>query len=476
MGVGDGRQTNLRGVRTAELGMGLAGNCLDSIQKMDATDILGERSVTTLTADKAPAPVLRRRRRILRAVVVLVVLFVRQVLVSRLFVRPLLLGINGKPCLRERGYVLPTARRSDLVRLKWLYLRKAWVAPDDTPANQRLDASFHAVIDRIEAQVAGSYPQQTDEMPLPEYDWKNGNPEEFYQRYIKTPMPVVLRGYALQTEAAKRWNFEYIVEKCGDVEVTLTGTESDWPGPLKSVRDPAVYCANADAPFKAFPELVEELSIPQLKPYIKRNYTFSQFFVGQKATGSGYHCAGIWNFFYMIEGQKKWYFVDPELTWMMYPSIHIGVLAFSSLVYFPGSSNGDLYKLYKYCPRYSVTLNPGDVLLNPPWFWHAVENITPTSVAVATRWDAVRNDLTFYEINRVLSLLAVFNPNFPRFLFEFITSPEGNDTGGLLSQGAAKFDEDVQFGPSKPVKNQNGRLKNSYTGTVVDKIRKRARW
>ena len=30
---------------------------------------------------------------------------------------------------------------------------------------------------------------------VPEYDWKNGSPEEFYQTFVKRPHPVVLRGF-----------------------------------------------------------------------------------------------------------------------------------------------------------------------------------------------------------------------------------------------------------------------------------------
>lgn len=420
---------------------------------------------------------MRQRRQRMRAYGIIVFLFLRQIVVSWFFIKPFLMKYNGRPCLRERKYELPKSRYWDMARMKWLYFRKAWAGEDRPQLSQRLSQRFYKVLDRVEADVAARYPEQTEEMPLPEYDWQHGSPEEFYERFIKTPMPVVLRGYALQTEAAKRWNFDYILEKCGDVEVTLTGPDSDWQGPLKDVRDPKIYCANADAPFKAFPELVDELSIPTLKPYIKRDYRFSQFFIGQKATGSGYHCAGIWNFFYMIEGQKKWWFVDPELTWMIYPSIHIGVLAFSSLVSFPLRSDASVYKLYKYCPRYAVTLNPGDVLLNPPWWWHAIDNLTPTSVAVATRWDAARSDMAFYELNRVLSLLAVFNTSFPKFLYQFITNSAGSDLVGLMNNGAGTFDEDVRFGPrARPTKNQEGRLQNVYQGKVAEKLRAKERW
>jgi len=422
------------------------------------------------TLDATPAP-----RKVVRALIVLALLFIRQMLVSWFFVKPFLMRINGRPCERERHAALPVAPWGKLVRLKFLWLLKAWSSAPESNWSRSLDRRHARVMGEIEDWVEARYPE-CEEVALPEYDWQNGNPEEFYERYIKTPMPVVLRGYALQTDAARSWNFDSVVEKCGEIEVTLTGPESDWAGPLKSVVDPSVYCANADAPFKAFPEMVDELSIPSLQPYIKRNYTFSQFFVGQKATGSGYHCAGIWNFFYMIDGQKKWWFVDPELSWMMYPSISIGVLAFSSLVFFPDRSDASVYRLYKRCPRYAVTLNPGDVLLNPPWWWHAIDNLTPKSVAVATRWDAVRRDPAFYELNRILSLVAVLNPSFPKFLYEFITGSDGNDTAGLLSQGAQQFDEDVRFGPAKPARNQNGRLKNAYVATVMEKLKAKAKW
>jgi hypothetical protein len=33
-----------------------------------------------------------------------------------------------------------------------------------------------------------------------------------------------------------------------------------------------------------------------------------------------------------------------------------------------------------------VTLEPGDVLFNPTWNWHNVENLSEESVAVSSRW------------------------------------------------------------------------------------------
>jgi hypothetical protein len=52
----------------------------------------------------------------------------------------------------------------------------------------------------------------------------------------------------------------------------------------------------------------------------------------------------------------------------------------------PDTYNKEAFPLFEYCPVYHATVGPGDVLFNPPWWWHAIKNVTPTSVGVATRW------------------------------------------------------------------------------------------
>ena len=39
----------------------------------------------------------------------------------------------------------------------------------------------------------------------------------------------------------------------------------------------------------------------------------------------------------------------------------------------------------RFCPYYTTILEPGDVLYNPPWWSHAIRNITEKSVGVANR-------------------------------------------------------------------------------------------
>jgi len=42
------------------------------------------------------------------------------------------------------------------------------------------------------------------------------------------------------------------------------------------------------------------------------------------------------------------------------------------------------YPLYNYVPKYSAHLKPGDVLYNPPWWWHEVRNLNE-SISVPIR-------------------------------------------------------------------------------------------
>lgn len=406
-------------------------------------------------------------RRRVRAFVIMTYVYTRLMFISRFLLKTFYGRINGRPSLCDRPYELPTAPSGLLRRLKWLYFRKVWTKKE----NPRLEDDFTRTITAIEQHVAAKYPVQTEAYPIPEYDWKNGNPDEFYQRYIKTPMPCVLRGFGHQIEATKTWSFDYIVDKCGDVEVRLFRKGQEWVGTVKEIQDPEVYCQNEDAPFRAFPELANDLGIPLLTPYIKKRNTLNQMFIGQKGTGSVYHCAGIWNFFLMVEGSKKWTFVDPELTWMMYPEINAGIIAAASLVTRPDMANLERYELYQRCPRYWATLEHGDVLLNPPWWWHTVDNLTPTSIGVATRWDPFRSDDSFYQLNRTLATIGMINPHFPKWLFNLLVA-EADKGKEIVKQGAGALDESVRI-PTKPQKSEG-----DYTmgERIMAKLRAGKKW
>lgn len=278
------------------------------------------------------------------------------------------------------------------------------------------------------------------EIPIPEFDWRNKSPEEFVENFIRRPFPVVLRGFSTESGAVDAYNFERLLEKYGDETVLLTTREKDgYEGKLKDVRDPKIYCHNSEVLFIKYPHLKDVLGFDRLLPFSDgKREAYSQLFVGRKGTGTPLHCAAVWNWFHQLDGQKKWYFIDPTHSLFLYPVNRLGQVAATSHCSYPDRYNKEAYPLFEYCPYYSVTLNPGDVMLNPPWWWHAIDNITEVSVAVASRWhlDGVvgANGMWTeedYDINRFFSTMLQLGIESPQVMQQMIQHPSPTADGHM---------------------------------------------
>ncbi|RYH15711.1 hypothetical protein EON65_31300 [archaeon] len=115
----------------------------------------------------------------------------------------------------------------------------------------------------------------------------------------------------------------------------------------------------------------------------------------------------------MVSGRKKWWFIPPSQTPYLKPSININ--GFSAHTQTLIGKDGDapspwLSKLV----RYTFVLNPGDVLVNPPWFWHGILNLgSPGDLVIgsptrygqgAAKTAAAHNNLLF-TLNTFVTLL-----------------------------------------------------------------------
>lgn len=286
----------------------------------------------------------------------------------------------------------------------------------------------YRLISQIEE--SGFQSNETD-IPIPEYDWENGSPEEFHELFVKQAHPVVLRGFMKDKKLLKEIRFDSMIKKFGEEKVFLTSKEQDgYLGQLKDVNNPSVYLHNSEILFNKYPEIKDYFEYELLEPYLKMKVGYEQFFLGREGTGSPFHHAGVHNMFYMIEGKKKWSFVDPFDTYLAYPIPVFGVAAGILGVLWPGKGNMKDFPLFKYCPIYSTILEEGDVLYNPPWWWHAIENITSKSVAVASRWHtggiAGHNYLMTeenYEIDRFSSMSFFLGLASWPFLHEILADP-----------------------------------------------------
>ncbi len=243
-----------------------------------------------------------------------------------------------------------------------------------------------AMYRRVLEQCRKNPPVRRD-LPVPELDWRTHSPEALREQFIDRPHPVVLRGLASDSEAARTWSFDSLLKRFGQEEVLLTTEKLDGErGKLESVKSDKVYLHNSEVLFRRHPELISALPLERLAAYSDMRPTYMQLFLGRKGTGTPFHTASNWNWFFNIEGRKTWYFVDPRYGYLIYPLNAMGQAAAFALCPYPDEYDRETFPAFEYCPVFKVTLEPGDVLFGPAWWWHAVRNETETTVGVASRW------------------------------------------------------------------------------------------
>lgn len=76
----------------------------------------------------------------------------------------------------------------------------------------------------------------------------------------------------------------------------------------------------------------------------------------------------------MIVGRKKWWFIPTHQTPFLIPSINAN--AFSAHTNTKVGKGDEVESPWlKKVIRYTAVLGPGDVLVNPPWYWHGILNL-----------------------------------------------------------------------------------------------------
>lgn len=182
---------------------------------------------------------------------------------------------------------------------------------------------------RLQTRIADTMKEsgyKPQEIPIPEFDWRNGKPEDLYKNFIRRPHPVILRGFLEGTDILKEFTFDKIMEKYGDEDVILTKREMDgYDGKMKDVLSPKIYLHNSEVLFNKYPEIWESIKSQRLEPFsgpFKCGY--AQLFVGRQGTGTPFHSAGTSNWFYMVDGSKKWFFIDPYDSYFCTPLYRSG--------------------------------------------------------------------------------------------------------------------------------------------------------
>ena len=160
-------------------------------------------------------------------------------------------------------------------------------------------------------------------IPVPEYDWKKGSPKEFQELFVKQRHPVVLRGFMKDENLLKEYGYDKMLQKFGEEDVMLTTREKDgYPGKMKDVENPKVYMHNSEVLFNKYPKIWDELKPQKPEPFMKpMRCGHAQLFVGRKGTGTPFHSANTYNWFYMVDGSKRW--VNPASGLKYFPLISV---------------------------------------------------------------------------------------------------------------------------------------------------------
>ena len=225
--------------------------------------------------------------------------------------------------------------------------------------------------------------------------------EELQNHYIKKGIPVVLEGGAKNWDCVKKWSLEYFKELHGDDEILVVNSKHiDAPYEKITLADLIENIREGGTKYYRFypllsehPEHLADFDYNWLKKARHKKPFFESFqvFIGGKTTESPLHNAMACNLFVQVYGQKRWSLMSPKHSAIVDPdpirNVYRGApFRKNNYPFNPFKPDYEKpYELFKYVDRYDFVLNPGDILWNPPFWWHAVHNETD-SIGVGYRW------------------------------------------------------------------------------------------
>jgi hypothetical protein len=108
-----------------------------------------------------------------------------------------------------------------------------------------------------------------------------------------------------------------------------------------------------------------------------------QLFIAGKKSSTHIHTAISENLFLQVEGRKHWVIYPPEYNPVFKVHIDRTPYFISDLVH--DRPDPEKFPHFDKAVGYECTLQPGDILYNPNFFWHFVTSLEP-SVSLGYRW------------------------------------------------------------------------------------------
>ena len=114
-------------------------------------------------------------------------------------------------------------------------------------------------------------------------------------------------------------------------------------------------------------------------------------FIGYgKNKGSHLHSGGSGNFFTQITGKKHWTFIHPQYSLFLKGRLSQSGIHAQTLFDMSDRNIELPPTIFDHLPRYEVVLEPGDIIWNPPWWWHRIHNVSDDlNIGMAIRLNKV---------------------------------------------------------------------------------------
>jgi len=250
--------------------------------------------------------------------------------------------------------------------------------------------------------------------------------EEFFSHYVKKGIPVVMEGAAKDWDCVKNWSLQYFKELHGKDEIMMVSDQANMKNyetttlgeVLDNIRGGGSKYYRFYPLLEHHPEHIKDFDYNWLLER-RKGFTFFdtfQLFIGGKGTVSYLHNANAPNLFVQTFGEKNWvlyshYYtpiIDPDPVRNIYRNAPFR--AKNNMPFDPFNPDySPPNELYKYIDGISVSLKPGDVFWNPPFYWHTVKNGSD-SIGVGYRWVAPFYSFKISPLYTFLDLFALHPP------------------------------------------------------------------
>lgn len=292
--------------------------------------------------------------------------------------------------------------------------------------NTYLGRRFKKLHEKTAAKIQAKNPRYKAPLTIPHIDAQDFT-REFFQYWIKNvDTPIVVKGYLKDAEITHFAEKDNLIANLGDLPVKHLNKKDNKEAMNKVGQNIILEEAS----------LKEFLTLPQYEESYLNNFygilndadfnakckgdeidglhttdrMITQWFISRsQKTGSTLHCAGGYNMFLNIKGQKEWFFIDPSYT----PVVQAALSKYAHYVVSElfEAYEGDFFKQIRseypeleYVPIYKSVLEESDMLVNPSHWWHRVRNLTDYTVGCATRYKMLEK--SFVNLTYIACIMA----------------------------------------------------------------------